>query len=125
LSPYFVDFDEDGVYELLAGTAEGGVRYFKRDENVLIGIASTEEKTPAFNMSPNPANETVTIQLDRFSSGVVQIHGIDGRLIKTESWTSDAKMKLDVSDLKSGIYLIKVMVGSMSKTQRLIIFNAR
>lgn len=125
LSPYFVDFDEDGVYELLAGTAEGGVRYFERDENVLIGIASTEEKTPAFNMFPNPANETVTIELDRVSSGVVQIHGIDGRLIKTESWTSDAKMKLDVSDLKSGIYLIKVLVGSMSKTQRLIIFNAR
>jgi hypothetical protein len=71
-----------------------------------------------FKIFPNPSNGIVNIiGNDRFQ---YEIYTLQGKNIL--SGRSDAiSQELNLADLSSGIYLIKLMVGTDSKTQKLII----
>ena len=63
---------------------------------------------------PNPAYDKIYIATNNLKN--VEIYNLNGKLIKVEN-----KNVLDVSDLESGLYLIKVITENTLKTQKVYI----
>ncbi|MDG1501704.1 MAG: T9SS type A sorting domain-containing protein, partial [Ulvibacter sp.] len=72
---------------------------------------------------PNPANQTVNISVTQASGNAnVSIFDINGRLIITKEISLDTTTSLDVSQVKSGVYLVQVTAQEgFTKTTKLII----
>ncbi|MFT6814403.1 MAG: hypothetical protein ACJAZ3_000290 [Sphingobacteriales bacterium] len=82
-------------------------------------VTSDFEKLKVF---PNPANDFITLRLNSFSEGTtVEIHSILGH-IAMRSNLSAIETSLDVSELKSGTYILKVKGLNISQT-RIVTIN--
>lgn len=73
-----------------------------------------------FEMYPNPASERVTIQLPSGSDeATVEFYDYLGRLALTKNVT-DSNNKIDVNNLSSGIYILKVVSNDKIGSQKFI-----
>lgn len=62
----------------------------------------------AINIYPNPANDYLTIEIDKESNkSTIEVYSVSGQLVKT--WGPQAINRYDVSDLPKGTYTIKVL----------------
>ncbi len=71
-------------------------------------------------MYPNPANEVVTIELDKNN---VDLNIVDllGKTVFTQS-NVISNRQINVSELKNGVYFISVLKnGTVLKTEKLIV----
>ena len=68
---------------------------------------------------PNPANNTLFIELDKIPHTSVQytISSVLGELIQT-GYFNGQKQSIDISALSNGIYFINIMIENQSKTVR-------
>jgi hypothetical protein len=84
-----------------------------------VGLTENEKQLE-FNSFPNPVSQQLHITLPE--EGVYQVSIIDltGRVI-FESNYSAAKMEVDLSDFKKGIYSLKVSSEKGSATRKLVI----
>ena len=76
----------------------------------LIITANDEQKTikQLFKIYPNPASEIITIETDGNSDSYqVEIISISGKLLYSQS-LSNTNSTIDISDLPSGLYLVKI-----------------
>lgn len=78
----------------------------------------TEENTLPFSISPNPADETITISLPNKTNNNSHFHILDasGRAIKSFNF-SEQETQIGVSDLQPGVYFI----SNGNSMQKLII----
>ena len=79
-----------------------------------------------FKVSPNPANENVTINyfMKENSSAVFEVTDLQGKLLQSASSISLAgynNYELNTSALANGIYLVKLVSAQKTLTQKLII----
>lgn len=76
-----------------------------------------------FDMFPNPANDLVTIRLSANNSGNVTVNIIDlqGKLILEQHISEGNTMELDITDLQSGLYFVKLNANNKSLVKKLII----
>lgn len=73
-----------------------------------------------FEMFPNPASEKVTIQLPSGSDkATVQFYDYVGRLALTQNVT-DSNNKIDVNNLSTGVYVLKVVSNDKIGSQKFI-----
>ncbi len=88
----------------------------KVDMGNLAGV--TEIDDSRISVYPNPASNYVNI----FSktAGTMDIYNISGLLVKSNKINNSVK-RVDISDLSSGIYIIKVNMENQSFTQKLVI----
>ena len=89
-----------------------------------VGINESQELT--FSVSPNPADDMIQLQLNTLVSGNVQLdfHNSIGKLVSSRTLSnnnSNSVIDVDVSDLKSGVYMMTIKVNKTQTTQRLII----
>lgn len=83
-----------------------------------ITLSSIEFNIDNFDLYPNPSNGKFTIKsTDSFE---YEVFDIQGRNVLNGVSNSSSK-ELDLSDFNSGVYLIKVINGETSKTQKLIL----
>ncbi len=88
-----------------------------------VALSLTDFNIVSFSMFPNPAKNKLTIQLasTNLENGVIEIYNIHGqeirRHIKLEGHTST----LDITSLQSGIYFVKLISGSQTSIQKLIV----
>jgi hypothetical protein len=70
-------------------------------------------KSAIVSVYPNPANETVTVHLDAadLSAASIQVTDLLGNTLINKSVTNE-NIRLDVSDLTSGYYLIQCKYGN-------------
>jgi hypothetical protein len=69
---------------------------------------------------PNPAHDNITINIESNMQGVViEIHDILGRMILS-SHSNEKQTSLNISGLKNGIYIIKVITSDYSVTTKFI-----
>lgn len=68
---------------------------------------------------PNPTKDLLTLHIGFRSHWQAQLMGMDGRIMKTFSFTDD-KATVDMSELPSGVYVLRVSDGIRSTTQRVI-----
>ena len=90
------------------GTYGRGMWDFELQGSAAIGISEVEESS--LKVYPNPASSNVTIERTKGSSwiSIYDLKGVEVRRARFE----DSKLTLDVSDLPSGIYIVKTEEGS-------------
>jgi len=63
----------------------------------------------SYKLFPNPANSEINIlSLDNSNYYNIEIHDLTGRIVKIVNSRTSNNTTLDVSDLKSGNYIIKI-----------------
>lgn len=84
----------------------------------VLGIS--EAKRLQFDMYPNPASESLTIQLPSSSDkATVQFYDYIGRLSLTKTITN-SNDKININELSSGVYILKVLSNDKIGTQKFI-----
>ena len=76
-----------------------------------------------FDMFPNPAKDVVTIRLNANNSGNVTVNIIDlqGKLILEQHISEGHNLELDIADLQSGLYFVKLNANNKSLVKKLVI----
>lgn len=98
----------------------GKVITYSDDENVLTQVHATRPE-PAFDalLFPNPAHKQLTISTD-YERGAVSVMVINMQGQEVMSFAVEGERTLDVSHLSPGMYIVKMLGGSMI-TKKLII----
>ena len=104
---------------------EGRMFYYSPERE---GITSVDEAAPVFALSPNPASQTVTVEVFGVTSqgeetrqaASLQIVNLEGRIV-AESRLEGEKTDLDVSHLSAGVYLVRLQTPQGSATRKLTI----
>lgn len=96
-----------------------------------VGIKDIENNNPTFkseiDVYPNPSSDYTTFEFELGNSSniTLSIFDIRGKLVKNLSYGKQPigtfKQTINVSDLKSGIYLAKIQSGSSSKVTKFIV----
>ncbi|HOS16093.1 MAG TPA: T9SS type A sorting domain-containing protein [Bacteroidales bacterium] len=71
------------------------------------------------NIYPNPANDKVSINLKNNGNATIQLFNILGQEVKTV-YTTENKVEVNVSDLNSGIYFIRVDQNNKTFTAKIM-----
>lgn len=82
------------------------------------GPDGIEEFSTTFNIYPNPVSDIIFIENDNNIEGI-SIYTGTGAMVRNEE-CSDNDLQLNVSDLESGIYIIKVKTGNNEIIKRFI-----
>jgi len=72
------------------------------------------------NIYPNPATNNITIENSNFVISNIELYNITGQLVKTENVNS-MSINMNISDLKTGIYILEVHTNKTSIRRKLII----
>ena len=93
--------------------------------NALITGINNLNFDATFNVFPNPAKNTVNVNLHNASNAncVVEIYNSFGQLVQTNNLGTDTEISntLSLSNLSSGIYIVKTNLGDKVSARKLII----
>lgn len=89
-------------------------------------LSNRQNELQNFVMYPNPAKEFVTIGFNNSLSGnkvVVEIYDILGQLVSNNKFdnTPNFEQTINTSNLKSGLYLVRIGDGNVFSTKKLVI----
>mgnify|MGYP003878219497 CR=1 FL=1 len=113
-----VDFDNNGVPEIVAslhnfpnnfieamfGLPAGKLMIY-RPANISVGL--NESQSDRIVLYPNPATENICIDFNDEEHYSVRITDLQGRIINEFSVLNTPKFSIDISHLKSGMYIIE------------------
>ena len=84
--------------------------------NPLLGV---EELVPGdFALTPNPANNRLTISSKNETIEQITIYNVLGQMVLNKTFSNNFSETLDISDLNSGMYLVRINSGT---TKRLVV----
>lgn len=78
--------------------------------SVMVGNKNISMENYSINVYPNPANDKITIDISSFdetNKTFAELLSVDGKILKSQPLVK-SKTQLNVSDLPSGIYILKV-----------------
>jgi Leucine-rich repeat (LRR) protein len=101
-------------------SSEVGDFVIKVEDTTTMSGLSFEYRLPSVEIYPNPASHRVYLKSDQNIIGY-QIFDINGKEVMVEDQLSTMEKSIDVNELSSGIYLLKVNGLQSSSTQKLII----
>lgn len=107
------------VFKSFAGSSTGTIVFAKTLFGVIMGVQTIEE-TGLVNMFPNPAKETLNIQLNKLNECAVSIIDVTGRTQFTTQ-LSDLSSSIDISHLQPGIYFVRLQNNNTQTVVRLIV----
>ena len=82
---------------------------------------SIEELTSSLLLYPNPVNDKLYIETQTLTQTLtIEIYDIYGRCQVTETPSHQACLVVDVTDLKSGVYFVKVVTSEGEAVRRII-----
>jgi hypothetical protein len=85
-----------------------------------MSIGMDEESVNAITFSPNPASDYVSIDFGLSVGNYdVSIMDLTGKVLKSEKIRAAADVKLNISDLNVGMYLVRIQKGKYVKTIKL------
>jgi len=88
-------------------TVWGGVTSWTAGPCGSMGINLPQNNLEAV-IYPNPAKDILTVSLNKNSNSTIEILGMNGRTIKLLE-TKELQTEINISDLESGIYFIRLM----------------
>jgi hypothetical protein len=112
------DIDADGKADLLTGCNAGGMRLYTH--YVSSGISDTPD--PLFRIYPNPATDQIWLQFKDVAGQQREITVVDitGKIV-FHATNREIYASVNVSSFTSGLYLIRVVEGQKSFTQKLVV----
>jgi hypothetical protein len=81
------------------------------------GVNENNNSTVLFSIYPNPATENLTIQTNQ--KAIIEILNIEGQIIMAINGT-DTLTTIDIKDLSSGVYIVKVKTDNGSAVKKFI-----
>lgn len=115
----------DVTFYTAVNASNGEGAFSGNDQTVTASSAShslsiSEANRLDFDMYPNPAAENLTIQLSTDSNkAIVQFYDYLGKLAQTSEVTA-SNNKINVSNLSTGIYVLKVLSGDKIGVQKFV-----
>jgi len=127
----FVSMVYPGIYnygEIYAATHGRGLFKCKN----YVGFRDIDKGTgkvfkSEIKLYPNPVNTTATIEFETAARNSVNagIYDVNGRFVKNINFgtlpAGNQKLRIDVSDLNTGVYIIRIISGNQSKTSKFIV----
>ncbi|MFK7935063.1 MAG: T9SS type A sorting domain-containing protein [Saprospiraceae bacterium] len=85
--------------------------------------AMIERAGVTFNVNPNPASTFTEVRLENVSAGQLKVLSTDGRLLRSYEIGNDPsqRIRVDVSDLAQGIYLLQYQNNTEQIVERIIV----
>lgn len=140
-SPFFGDFDEDGINDIAAVVGippsglPGAITYLKgidlavtsNEENNELNSVTSEYKL--FQNYPNPFNPSTTIEYSLPAKGNVKLIIYNALGEKIRTLLDDIKdrgkhsVKFDASNLTSGIYFYTIRAGNFTESKKMILLR--
>jgi len=80
------------------------------DQQTQTGVAEVSRDMSSFEMYPNPATESIRIDMDKstIDQGVIAIYSLTGQQVKQVEWNGQDQFELDITDLRDGAYIIRL-----------------
>ncbi|NOU17809.1 MAG: T9SS type A sorting domain-containing protein [Bacteroidales bacterium] len=114
-----------GKYSLTVTNSFGCKAYDETEVMISINVETSDESNTAVLLYPNPVSEILNITVESKNIDVYTVELIDptSRVVKrlTSESTKSFKAKMNIHDLTSGIYLVKVSTNNGSITKKVII----
>ena len=73
-----------------------------------------------FKLFPNPVNTYLEVQFNQNTKKSIEIYSITGALMYSITNISDDQFTIDVHDLNSGIYFLKVHTGNRTTVKKFV-----
>jgi len=103
-------------YAFNGSATDFGVNFWE----TLLGVNDFETGS-SFNLYPNPTRTVLNIELKNSATNVTyEVYDVLGKQILNQSLTSESLPQIDVSNLNSGLYLIRISLGDKTETKRFI-----
>lgn len=110
-----------GILDGLVGVAaeyQGDPQIFVRDSGDIDVVLSTiDNNRETFSVYPNPAHDWINITTTSQQAVQVEIYDLLGKRIVAENTTG----KMDISNLNTGVYLMKMSQEGKTHTRKLIV----
>lgn len=116
-------------YEFEDATSRGNYNYYRLKQTDFDGRSSYSNLVLIRSQSgneaklyPNPAKGNLSIDMQKIETpGVVQIMGIDGKILLRERLQALQVNEISLDKLTSGIYLVELKTDLFTSTQKLVI----
>jgi hypothetical protein len=88
----------------------------------MFAIGMDENPTLQFDAYPNPASESITIQLhnENFNPAAIRLLDLTGRLVESPFQTGNDFIRLDLKGLSPGIYFLELSWGDKRGLKKII-----
>ena len=116
---------EEIIVKLTATSNYGNTMYL---DNILVNdqaISIEENELEGVKVYPNPTKDLVSISLELDKSAVATVVVMNnlGQVVLTNSQETSGELKVDLSNLSTGIYTIKLDVEGKTSTQRVSVIK--
>ena len=101
-----------------AGTAYGAVETF-----TLLGLTDALANQIAVSLYPNPASDNATLDINGLNQDAkIVISDLQGRILSQDNINAGTtRYTINVSDMTSGVYYIRIITDNVVSTQKLIV----
>jgi len=96
----------------------GALVVFEVNVTGTMGVATPS--VADFSVSPNPANNVVTIANANALVNAVSVTDMNGRVVKTASFDGATQAQVNVSDLANGVYMMTISSDKGSVTKKIV-----
>ena len=95
-------------------------------ESVVVSLSETIQTSSVINIYPNPASDYLQIKMDPIYVNNIELYDMQGHKKKTVILNKKtSNFQMDVSDVKNGIYILKINTEIRSFKENVIINNNR
>ena len=121
-NPDFADINNDGLMDVVVGNRRGGLAFYTTDIPVDVVSSTSIPQNAGIKVFPNPASDQILVQstIANSSEQVVQLYDLSGKLLRAYQ-SADTQLVLEVADLPKGIYLVKVVIGTATRTEKVLV----
>lgn len=116
------DLDDDGDMDVLSVAYQysyaGGFGSFYYYENTDPSIGLEEQELNA-DVYPNPFADRITVELGDVATGMAEVFDLTGKRVFRTSFADESELRLDLSGLTAGLYLLQVDSDAGSKTLKI------
>ena len=108
---------------LYAGTFGRSIFSIDLSELVL-GVNDFEERTAAFELYPNPAQDIITLKHTLSGTGLIELYDYTGRQLKElykGNLADQQQLQFNREDLVPGLYLVQINTANQTISRKLII----
>lgn len=113
----FMDADADGDLDLFVSEYDGSVKYYENTSSITTGLLGSNNSSSANAIIafPNPVKDVLHYSIDNAKSSIIQVSVMDMtglEVLNQSDANNGAAMTLNVSSLKSGVYILRVSSDS-------------
>ena len=125
LGLYYSIYAEGVIHPYDPGYAHSSELIFSQKNGVdcgyeaFLGISEKPVATDSFLLYPVPAKDFITVETALANGSWLSIYSIDGMEISKQQ-LSETKTQIDISQLKSGIYMVKLLTGNSVTIRKLL-----